>query len=322
MRADLPACTEGANAFRAKNYEQAQTLLWECVLARPMDLDGAHKLTLTYRELKNYDAGIRRVTDALTSSPRSVDLLYVAGFLQFRQRNHQESIRLLGQAYRVNPQDWRVRQLFALNYVVLGIRDGAVAEFRTAVSLNPSNAELHYQLARFYHSDGLIQESVDESGKALAIFPDYPEVYENLGLCYEALGEDQLARQNFTRAIELLDKFEQKDEWPFLNYGEFLLKRGDAQASTKLFQRALDMNPRSGKGNYFMGRAMRTLGRNDEARFYLERSLKSDPADPAPYFELGTLLNRLGERDAARPLFERFQALRKSQPVTTGAMGR
>jgi len=262
------------------------------------------------------------VQAALASLPRSADLLYVAAFLQFRQRNHQTSVRLLGEAYRVNPEDWRIHQLFALNYVVLGIRDGAVAEFQRAVSLNPSNPELHYQLARFYHSDALIQESVNESRKALAIFPEYPEVFENLGLCYEALGEDQLARENFTRAIELLDKLEQKDEWPFLNYGEFLLKLGDAEASAKLFQRALDTNPKSGKGNYFMGRAMRALGQNDKARVYLERSLQADPTDPASYFELGTLLTRLGEREAAKPLFERFQALRKARPARVGAMGK
>src|SRR5204863_5092551 len=124
----------------------------------------------------------------------------------------QASIRLLGEAYRLNPSDWRVHQLFAMNYVVLDIKDGARAEFQAAIELNPRNAELHYQLARFYHSDGRITESIEESNRALALFPDYPEAYENLGLCFAALAENKRAVENFERAIAQAEKLGQKNE--------------------------------------------------------------------------------------------------------------
>jgi len=317
--AEPPACIEGDALFRARAYDRAQTVLWDCVTGGAVTPESAHQLTLTYRELKNYRAGLDRATSILASAPESEDVLYVAGFLQFRLLNHRESVRLLGEAYRLRPSDWRVHQLFALNYVVLDIGEGALAEFRNALALNPSNPELHYQLARFYHSDGRVEDSIVESRKALELFPEYPEAFQNLALCYEAAGEEQLARDNFARAIQLLDKFEQKDEWPFLHYGEFLLKHGDVEASTRIFQRALSVNPRSAKANYFMGRAMRTLGRNEEARVYLQKATVADPADPAPWFELGTLLTRLGDREGAKPVFERFQALRKAQQTNTGA---
>ena len=308
----------GRALFSAKAYPQAQEALWECVLAAAGDMIAAHQLALTYRELKNYDSGLERVKSALARRPGSADLLYVAAFLQFRMGRHRDSIELLGQAYQLNHFDWRVHQLFALNYVVLNIKDGALAEFQNTIALNPQNPELHYQLARFYYSDNRVQDSIEESGRALALFPEYPEVYENLGLCYEALGENQNAAKNFVRAIALANKLGRRDEWPLLDYAEFLMKQDDVEASVPVLQQALEVNPASAKANYYMGRAMRKLNRGAEAHRFLERSLNLDNTDPAPYFELGMLFTREGDRARARPLLERFQELRQRERQVKG----
>ena len=308
----------GQALFSAKVYPQAQEALWECVLAGAVDMKAAHQLALTYRELKNYDSGLEHVKSALARRADSADLLYLAAFLQFRTGRHRDSIELLGQAYQLNHSDWRVHQLFALNYVVLNIKDGALAEFQNAIALNPQNPELHYQLARFYYSDNRVQDSIEESGRALALFREYPEVYENLGLCYEALGENQNAVKNFERAIALANKLGRRDEWPLLDYAEFLVKQDDVKASIPVLEQALEVNPASAKAHYYMGRAMRKLNRNAEAHSFLEKSLNLDSSDPAPYFELGMLFSREGDRARARPLLERFQDLRKREQPANG----
>src|SRR5205814_361262 len=149
------------------------------------------------------------------------------------------------------------------------------------------------------------------SNRALALFPDYPEAYENLGLCFAALAENKRAVENFERAISQAEKLGQKNEWPSVNYAEFLIKQDDAETAIKVLQHALELNPASAKANYFMGRAMRKLDRTTESRHYLEQAIKLDANDPVPYFELGMLLTRLGNRAAAKPLLDRFQELRK-----------
>jgi tetratricopeptide (TPR) repeat protein len=314
-RAATDACARGEASFLARQYERAQESLWRCVLGGAPAPLAAHRLALTYRETKAYEAGLSRAETALAKSGKSLDLLYLAAFLHFRMRQQQTSIALLGDAYRMNPSDWRVHQLFALNYVVLGIKDGAFAEFQAALALNPRNAELHYQLARFYQSEGRIAESIEESRKTLALFPDYPDVYENLGLCYEALADGRQASENFERAIEQTERLGQKNEWPFVNYAEFLLRQDDAAGAARVLGRALAGNPASAKAHYFMGRAMRKLDRNAESRRYLERAIQLDAADPAPYFELGMLLTRMGDSASAKPMFDRFQELRKAAPA-------
>jgi len=310
--ADAGPCARGQEAFAARRYAPAQEALWDCVLSGSPDAEAAHHLALTYRETRNYDDGLLRVDAAVAHSGKSVDLLYLSAYLHFRMRRQDDSLRLLGEAYRMNRSDWRVHQLFALNYVVLDVKDGALAEFQTALALNPRNAELHYQLARFYYSDNRIAESIEESNAALGLFPGYPEAYENLGLCYEALSDKQRGVENFERAIAETEKLGLKNEWPFVNYAEFLIKQDEPEAGARALGRALELNPASAKANYFMGRTLRRLGRNAEARTFLERAIKLDATDPVAYFELGMLLMRLGDRAAAKPLLDRFQEIKKS----------
>src|SRR6266545_3262629 len=183
-------CRAGGDLFAQRRYEAAQAPLWQCIEQGAPSKQAAHELTLTYRDLKNYRDGWARAEAALARPPKSADVLYVAGFLKFRMGENKESIRLLGEAFRLDPYDWRVHQVFALNYIVLDIRPGAAAELEAAIRLNPGNAELYYQLARLEYTAMRIPESISASEKALKLFPEYAEVHSNLGLCYEALAQN------------------------------------------------------------------------------------------------------------------------------------
>jgi tetratricopeptide (TPR) repeat protein len=313
-------CQTGARLFAARQYAEAQEPLWACVNAGTNTKDPAHQLALTYRELKNYDQGWPNAEKALARHPGSVDVLYIAGFLKFRLGDHSESIRLLGQAFRLDNYDWRVHQAFALNYIVMDIRPGALAELETAVKLNPANAELHYQLARLLYVEMRIPESIAASEKALALFPEYTEVYSNLGLCYEVMAQIEKARENYELAIALTGKQGSRDEWPYVNYGAFLTKQGEPERALLLLKEALTRNPKSVKACYYMGRALGKLGRGEEAKPFLEEAIRLDPADSGAYYELGMLLARTGDTARSRQLLDRFKVLKeleRGRPATT-----
>lgn len=305
------ACDQGRASFLAKDYSGAQPPLWDCVIAGTSDKEFAHQLALTYRDLRNYNSGIKHAESALVSHSKSEDIFYILGFLQFRLGHHSASIRHLGQAYRLDPDDWRVYQIFALNYVVLDIKDGALESFQNAIRLNPRNAELLYQLARFYYSDNRPIESIEASRKALAIFPDYPEVFDNLGLCYQSLAQPDEAKTSFEQSIGLSEKTAARNEWPYLDYAAFLIKQESFGQSLPLLRRAIEINPNSAKAYYFQGRAFRKLDRKAEAKQSLEKAMVVDPNDSVVYYELGMLLNGMGEITEGRRMLQRFQTLTK-----------
>src|SRR5260370_24078298 len=175
-------------------------------------------LALTYRPLKNYESGLTRTQKALKTFPDNLDLLYIAGSVLYRRNETKSSMILASKSYRLASNDWRIHQLFALNYISFDMLEAAKLSLQRAISLNPKNAELHYQLARLYFTLGSFVDSIEESKQALALRPDYAEVYHNLALSYEGNGSVDAAIQNFEQAVELNRKNKSNDEWPLIDF--------------------------------------------------------------------------------------------------------
>jgi tetratricopeptide (TPR) repeat protein len=290
---DTSHCVQGMDQVRAGEYANAQLSLWDCLSLAARTGAQAHSatfyLTLTYRELKNYDPGLEKARAELKQSPENIDLLYLAAFLQYRRNDVKDSMLLLSKAYRIEPNDWRIHQLFALNYIAFSMPDAVELELTKAISLNPGNAELHYQLARLYFSQEHFEKSIEEINCALRISPDYPEAYESVGLSYEALQDDKRAEENYLKAIDLDRKHGIQDEWPLIDYGSMLLREESPQASLAYLLAAVEINPFSPKGNYQAGRAMRLLHRHLEAEKYFQRTVQADPSYTYAYYQLATL---------------------------------
>lgn len=303
-------CQTGVDQVKSHDYVRAQASLWSCIksgLGTPTD---TFDLTLTYRQLKNYDSGLSKANAALKQNPENVEMLYLAAFLHYRQGDSKDSMLLLSKAYKHDPNDWRIHQLFALNYITFKMYPAVEAELTRAIALNPTNAELEYQLGRLYFFLNWFNKSVEAMKRALAITPDYPEVYDSLGLTYASRHEPRLAAESWAKAIELDRQYGIKDEWPLIDYAEFLFfYQNSPQTSLPLLSQALEFNPRSPEANYQMGRVMSALHRNAAAEKYFEKTVELDPSYSYAYYQLGQLMEERGARARGAVLLNRFKEL-------------
>jgi tetratricopeptide (TPR) repeat protein len=307
-----PSCQAGLDQVKSGDYSGAQSSLWSCVESGSGSPTHAYYLTLTYRELKNYDSGLSKAKAALARTPDNVEFLYIAAFLHYRRGESKDSMLLLSKAYKHAPNDWRIHQLFALNYITFKMNEAVEAELKKAIALNPTNAELEYQLGRLYFTLNWYDKSIEAMRRALAIVPDYPEVYDSLGLTYEAMQDEKQAAESFAKAVELDRKHGIKDEWPLINYAKLLLFYDQSpRASLPLLSQALEINPRSPEANYQMGRVMRELHRNAEAEKFFEKTIESDPSFKYAYYQLGTLAQKRGDSARAAFLLNRFKVLNR-----------
>jgi tetratricopeptide (TPR) repeat protein len=305
-----PQCQAGLEQVKGGDYKGAQASLWSCLDSGSASQTDAYYLSLTYRELKNYDSGLDRVNAALKQNTDSVNLLFLAAFLHYRKGENKDSMLLLSKAYKLAPNDWRIHQLFALNYISFKMNEAVETELKKAIALNPTNAELEYQLGRLYFTLNWYDKSIEAMQRALAIVPEYPEVYDSLGLTYEAMQDQKKAIESFAKAVELDRKHGIKDEWPLIDYAKALFfYEQSPQACLSLLSQALEINPRSPEANYQMGRVLRALHRNDEAEKYFEKTIESDPSFKYAYYQLGTLLQKRGETARAAVYLNRFNAL-------------
>lgn len=314
------ACTTGLARFQAGDYRAAQDLLWECVESRAGNENHAFYLALTYRSLKNYAAGLSRANENRKQYPDNVDLLYIAAYLHYRRDETKDSMILTSKAWRLAPKDWRIQQLFALNYISFNMLEAAKLSLLEAIALKPDNAELQYQLARLYFTQGNYVDSIETSKKALAILPEYPEVYHNLALAYEGSGNVDMAIQSFEKAIALNRKCNKRDEWPLIDFANYQRMLGHPEETAKLLKEALDMNPDSPKANYELGELLADMHKYDDARKYFEVALKLDPCNAPTIYGLAIVTRRLGDAARSRLYFDQFREVdrRNKEPGNDG----
>jgi tetratricopeptide (TPR) repeat protein len=317
---ESPVCEAASVQFKSGDVSGAQNALWDCVKSRLGDETHALYLAETYRELRNYDSGLTRVDALLKERPDNIDLLCLAAYLRYRRNEPKESMLLVSKAYKIAPENWRIHQLFALNYISFNMLEAAKLSLLKAIDLNPRNAELRYQLARLYFTLGSYVESIAASKEALAIFPDYPEVYHNLALSYEGNGNVDLATANFEKAIELDRKYGRKDESPLIDFAVYQRMQGSPEAGLPLLQEALAINPRSPKANYEMGELLRDMKRYEESKKYLELTVSLDPCNARALYGLAMITSLLGHSDRSDALLKRFKEVdaRTKNPAVAG----
>jgi tetratricopeptide (TPR) repeat protein len=276
----------------------------------------------------------QRVLEWALSRPGQDPLAaYGYGNLCYDQRRHDEAIALWERSIADGAA-------FSIVHRNLGIavwnrhRDGerATACYETARALNPHDARLLCELDQLR-----AKRNVDPAGRLADLEKHLPLVLErddctvayltllNLhGCSREALdilttrrfhpwegGEGSVLRQ-FTTAHLLL--------------GREALESGDAATALDHFTNAMETPPNLGEAyhllqakadvNYWLGRALRDLGREDEARAAFEASANEagDFAEmavtshsPLSYYR-GLSLRELGREDEARAVFESLRA--------------
>ena len=118
---------------------------------------------------------------------------------------------------------------------------GSTTELKTASDQTAieKRANIRLQLAVGYYEGGNYEVALDEIKKALAADPDMADAFSVRALIYTAMGENQLAEDNYQRAMKLAPANGDFSN----NYGSFLCQTGRYQLAMAQFEAAL-ANPK------------------------------------------------------------------------------
>jgi len=107
--------------------------------------------------------------------------------------------------------------------------------------------------------------------KAIAQFPDHYLAYYNLGVAHSRLGHMADAEQAFQKAIDITKG---TFALPQFALGGILCQRAEFTQAEALLQRAVDLEPGSPIGKYYLGWAQFGLNRLIEAERSLDQALR------------------------------------------------
>jgi protein O-mannosyl-transferase len=142
-----------------------------------------------------------------------------------------------------------------------GDHNGALAQYKKAISLEPGYADALYNMGISYEAMNFRDSAELSYSRAIAMDSTYDDAYINLGnLCVQAGRLDE-AIALFEKAIVINGA----DPDPYYNMGIALYAKGDAGKALESFQEALKRAPRYAKAYHNMGAIYLQFGLNDAA---------------------------------------------------------
>lgn len=133
---------------------------------------------------------------------------------RYLQRNpiDREAYNQLGKLYLLNDQADAANQAFSRamststlnNYATslkkLGRTSDAESVFKLALTLNPKDSEVLFNLGNLYNAENKLEQARNKYLEAIQIRPDFAEAHYNLGLIFSKMGDN-------VKAVSHLEKF-------------------------------------------------------------------------------------------------------------------
>jgi tetratricopeptide (TPR) repeat protein len=274
-------------------------------------LSGAERMDLEKAVERHDYAGEKAVIDqAMAEHPDSFALLAMAGRLAYLERHPADSASWLERADKLKPLGETDRMTLALAYAFSEKVPEARAQLQRLMKAAPQNAEYPYLLGRVEVQNQRLEQGVVQFQKAIQLNPDLVRAYEDLGKAQENLGLADAARKTY-EAGAARNRERIHWEWSPLDLGVLLLKAGDLDQAEKLFDEALQYNPRFGWAHYYAGQLLQQRGKSGEAMEQYEEAVVCQPDLRQGWLALGREFTRLGkteEADKALAIFKKLES--------------
>ena len=176
----------------------------------------------------------------------------------------------------------------------LGDYKGAIADYDSAIRLNPDNANTYYNRGTAKGDLGQHFAAIADFDIAIRLKPDYAEAYNNRGIVKGKLGQHSAAIADFDTAIRLKPDYAEA----YNNRGIVKSKLGQHLAAIADYDTAIRLKPDDAKAYYNRGNAKIKLGQHFAAITDFDTTIRLNPDHAEAYLNRGiakALLNRISE---------------------------
>jgi len=215
----------------------------------------------------------------------------------------------------------------------------------TALS-DPSSAEEHYKSATTYHDLGEFERAISEYRKAIALNPNFPIIYNRLGVAYSELKQYDAALDAYQQALALspmtaelhynvgLVHLKQGDlpralaafkhaitfdiEWEdaYTGLGEVYLKQGNLGQAAHAYKQATRLSPNgNSSATLGLGKVYARQERWDDAITAVEKAIDIQVDNTEAHYQLAQIYIKRGEKKKAASAMAFFKVLRQTDPL-------
>lgn len=196
------------------------------------------------------------------------------------------------------PDNTAVRIALGDHYLRRGKADQAIAEFETAVTLEPSSPGHHLALAEAYAAANRLDEAAAALVEALLLEPSVPDSYLALAKLYRQQSRFDEARSVYQDGLTVAPT----DGALLVAYADFLLERGEPELGNEMLAQADQVAPTV---KMLLARAAvyGRLRQNTEALADLQAARQKEPGSLDVLLALGDLYRTMGDTANAQAIY-------------------
>ena len=242
---------------------------------------------------------------SLKADPRCAVAFHLLGLLAQQAGQYQESIRLMGKALALNPDDADTLNNLAESHIAQGQIQAASDCFQRVAELLPQSAEIHHRLGKTQERLGDWESATASYRRALALQPDTPDIHGSLARLQCKQGAYAEAAESCRCALAL----DPNQHEICTQLGNTLTDLGNYGAAVEAYRRALTLKPDSAEAVYGLGYFFERKGDLASAADSYRNALKLNPRLGSAYLHLGVVCHLQGDVGKALECCDQLQKL-------------
>ena len=249
-----------------------------------------------------------KVSDALPASPEtptadspqwdqdaSDTTLYLRAVVLHNDMRYQESLDLLQELIRRNPDNARYHNSCGVTLHKMGRYEEALAEMQKAATLDSDNAQYHNGCGVTLHEMGRYEDALDEKRKAIALEPENARYHNSCGVTLHKMGryEDALAEEQKAIALD-----PENAEYHY-SCGVTLHEMGRYEDALAEKQKVAELEPENAQYHNGCGVTLHEMGRYEDALAEEQKAIALDPENAEYHYCCGVTLHKMGRYEDA-----------------------
>jgi uncharacterized protein (TIGR02466 family) len=219
------------------------------------------------------------------------------------QNKAKEAIVAFKKALEIDPSVAELHFNLAILQSNANRIDEAITSYQRAVRLKPELVDAHYNLGIVLQSQNKYERAIESYQNAIDREPGFYEAITNQGVCYQELGKLEHALATYQQALNI-----HQDAQLFYNMGTALKNLGRLGDAIEAFNQAIAMAPDYADAYASLAEVLRDQGRYDESVDNFKKALELDPDLPIANYSLAVYYYDSGDLAQALNYFERSQA--------------
>jgi protein O-GlcNAc transferase len=200
--------------------------------------------------------------------------------------NWKQAEQLYRSALKLDPQNADAYHLLGVLAHQVGDSDAALVNLTQAIQLSPHQPVYLNSLGEAYRATGQLKEAVSCYTQALSYDYQYAEAHYNLANAQQTLGQIDAAIASYRHVIHLKPELAPAHH----NLGVLLKQQGQLDAAIAAYRQALALQPNYPLALNSLGVLLGEMGQVNEAIQHLEQAIQLDPNLPEAHLNLGNLL--------------------------------